>query len=101
MVSDIRPASIRGLGLPQFLPWQQHWCCTRRQLPIFTFVNKLDRPALEPLEIIDQLEKEFGLKSYPVNWPIGSGDRYSTDSKGTVHSLSDANWKGFRGTDIQ
>ena len=52
--------------------------CARRQLPIFTFVNKLDRPALEPLEIIDQLEKEFGLKSYPVNWPIGSGDRCTT-----------------------
>ncbi|KAK9828060.1 hypothetical protein WJX81_006739 [Elliptochloris bilobata] len=47
-----------------------------RQLPIFTFVNKMDRPALEPLEIIDQLEREFGLKSYPVNWPIGSGDRF-------------------------
>ena len=46
-----------------------------RKLPIFTFVNKMDRPALEPLDIMDQLEAEFGLKSYPVNWPIGSGDR--------------------------
>lgn len=70
-------------------------CYARRQLPIFTFVNKLDRPALEPLEIIDQLEKEFGLKSYPVNWPIGSGDRYSTAFSGTVLSLSNGcHWRG-------
>ena len=48
-----------------------------RKLPIFTFVNKLDRPALEPLEIIDQLEAEFGLATYPMNWPIGSGDRFA------------------------
>jgi len=48
-----------------------------RNLPIFTFVNKLDRPALEPLEIIDQLEAEFGLASFPMNWPIGSGDRFA------------------------
>lgn len=47
-----------------------------RNLPIFTFCNKLDRPSLAPLDIIDQLEKEFGLQSYPVNWPIGSGDRF-------------------------
>jgi peptide subunit release factor RF-3 len=44
---------------------------------VFTFVNKLDRPALEPLEILDQIEKEFNLPCYPVNWPIGSGDRFT------------------------
>jgi peptide chain release factor 3 len=42
-------------------------------LPIFTFVNKMDRPALNGFDIIEQLEKEFGLISYPVTWPIGSG----------------------------
>lgn len=47
-----------------------------RKLPIFTFINKMDRPALEPLELMDQIEKEFNLPTYPVNWPIGSGDRY-------------------------
>lgn len=52
-----------------------------KNLPLFTFVNKMDRPALEPLEIIDQLEKEFKLQCYPVNWPIGSGDRFV----GVVH----------------
>ena len=43
-------------------------------LPIFTFVNKMDRPALNGFDIIEQLEKEFGLISYPVTWPIGSGE---------------------------
>ncbi|GFR44773.1 hypothetical protein Agub_g6105 [Astrephomene gubernaculifera] len=47
-----------------------------RGLPVFTFVNKMDRPALNGFEIVEQLEKEFGLQSYPVNWPIGSGDRF-------------------------
>jgi len=47
-----------------------------RQLPIFTVVNKMDRPALNGFEIIEQLEKEFGLPAYPINWPIGSGDRF-------------------------
>ncbi|MEW5311633.1 MAG: hypothetical protein WDW38_003332 [Sanguina aurantia] len=47
-----------------------------RSLPIFTFVNKLDRPSLNGFEIIEQLEREFGLQSFPVNWPIGSGDRF-------------------------
>eukprot|EP00897_Mesotaenium_endlicherianum_P005399 jgi/Mesen1/4888/ME000244S04066 len=49
--------------------------CRMRQLPIFTFMNKMDRPALEPLELLDQIEREFGLATFPVNWPIGSGDR--------------------------
>ena len=47
-----------------------------RKLPIFTVVNKMDRPALNGFEIIEQLEKEFQLPAYPVNWPIGSGDRF-------------------------
>jgi peptide subunit release factor RF-3 len=50
--------------------------CRMRRLPIFTFINKMDRPALEPLELLDQIEREFGLSTYPVNWPIGSGDRF-------------------------
>eukprot|EP00878_Enallax_costatus_P004131 GHUV01004359.1.p1 GENE.GHUV01004359.1~~GHUV01004359.1.p1 ORF type:complete len:649 (+),score=185.57 GHUV01004359.1:201-2147(+) len=47
-----------------------------RGLPVFTFVNKMDRPALNGFEIIEQLEKEFNLQSYPVTWPVGSGDRF-------------------------
>jgi peptide chain release factor 3 len=50
--------------------------CKMRQLPIFTFINKLDRPGREPLELLDEIEKELGLQTYAVNWPIGSGDRF-------------------------
>lgn len=47
-----------------------------RKLPLFTFCNKMDRPALSPYEIMDQIEGEFNLESYPVLWPIGDGDRF-------------------------
>ncbi|NEP74801.1 MAG: peptide chain release factor 3 [Okeania sp. SIO2G4] len=50
--------------------------CKMRKLPIFTFFNKMDRPGREPLELLDEIEKELGLKTYPVNWPIGMGDRF-------------------------
>lgn len=51
--------------------------CKMRDLPIFTFVNKMDRPALSPLEICDQIEQEFGMGTYPINWPLGSGDQFT------------------------
>ena len=50
--------------------------CRMRGLPIFTFVNKLDRPAREPLELLDEIEQELVLQTYAVNWPIGMGDRF-------------------------
>ncbi|MCL2936090.1 MAG: peptide chain release factor 3 [Trichodesmium sp. St15_bin1_1] len=50
--------------------------CKMRKLPIFTFVNKMDRPGREPLELLDEIEQELGLKTYPVNWPIGMGDDF-------------------------
>ena len=50
--------------------------CQMRSLPIFTFVNKLDRPGREALELLDEIEQELGMKTYAVNWPIGMGDRF-------------------------
>jgi peptide chain release factor 3 len=50
--------------------------CKLRGIPIFTFVNKLDRPGREPLELLDEIEQELGLQTYAVNWPIGMGDRF-------------------------
>ena len=44
-----------------------------RHIPIFTFINKLDREARDPFELLDELEKEFGIGTYPINWPIGCG----------------------------
>ncbi|HAA29123.1 MAG TPA: peptide chain release factor 3, partial [Cyanobacteria bacterium UBA8553] len=40
--------------------------CRMRRLPIFTFVNKMDRPGREPLELLDEIEKELGLQTYAV-----------------------------------
>ncbi|MBD1871364.1 peptide chain release factor 3 [Cyanobacteria bacterium FACHB-471] len=50
--------------------------CRMRGIPIFTFFNKLDRPGRDPLELLDEIEQELGLQTYPVNWPIGMGDRF-------------------------
>ncbi len=50
--------------------------CKMRSLPIFTFVNKCDRPGRDPFELLDEIEQELGLQTYAVNWPIGMGDRF-------------------------
>ena len=47
--------------------------CAMRHIPIFTFINKLDREARSPFDLIEELEKEFGIGTYPMNWPIGCG----------------------------
>ncbi|MDT9180383.1 MAG: peptide chain release factor 3 [Limnospira sp. PMC 1291.21] len=62
--------------------------CKMRGLPIFTFINKMDRPGREPLELLDEIEQELGLHPYPVNWPIGMGDRFKgvfDRHKGQIH----------------
>jgi peptide chain release factor 3 len=50
--------------------------CRMRGIPIFTFFNKLDRPGRDPFDLMDEIEKELGLQTYAVNWPIGMGDRF-------------------------
>ena len=50
--------------------------CAMRHIPIFTFINKMDREAKNPFDLMEELETEFGIGTYPVNWPIGSGDRF-------------------------
>ncbi|MBQ7320045.1 MAG: peptide chain release factor 3 [Clostridia bacterium] len=47
--------------------------CAMRHIPIFTFINKLDRDARDPFDLLDELESEFGIGTYPMNWPIGCG----------------------------
>src|SRR5687768_9102219 len=51
--------------------------CRLRRIPIFTFINKMDRPGRAPLDLIDELEREFGLAPYPFNWPIGNGPSFA------------------------
>jgi peptide chain release factor 3 len=57
--------------------------CRQRGVPIFTFMNKCDRPTLEPIALLDELEKVLGIGAFPVNWPIGTG----IDFKGVYDRL--------------
>ena len=50
--------------------------CRRRGVPIFTFMNKCDRPTRDPLELLDELEKVLGIGAFPVNWPLGTGPNF-------------------------
>ncbi len=50
--------------------------CRLRQIPIFTFINKLDRPAMDPLQLLDQIDKMLQLEPYPLNWPLGAGQDF-------------------------
>jgi len=50
--------------------------CRARRIPLFTFMNKLDRPARDPLELLDELEKILGIGAYPINWPLGNGPSF-------------------------
>ena len=50
--------------------------CSMRGIPIFTFINKLDRDANDTFDLLDEVEKELGIATCPVNWPIGSGKAF-------------------------
>ena len=50
--------------------------CVMRHIPIFTFINKMDREARDTFELLDDIEKELGIATCPVNWPIGSGKAF-------------------------
>ena len=67
--------------------------CTMRHIPIFTFINKMDREALDTFELLDDIENELGIATCPMNWPIGSGKEF----KGGYADLSRAEGEAFRG----
>lgn len=50
--------------------------CTMRHIPIFTFINKMDREAMDTFELLEDIETELGIATCPVNWPIGSGKEF-------------------------
>ena len=50
--------------------------CLLRDIPIFTFINKMDREARNPYDLLDEIEYELGIKTYPMNWPIGCGKEF-------------------------
>ncbi|MBO5460646.1 MAG: peptide chain release factor 3 [Ruminococcus sp.] len=50
--------------------------CAMRHIPIFTFINKMDRDARDTFDLLDEIEKELGIPTCPINWPIGSGKEF-------------------------
>ncbi len=50
--------------------------CAMRHIPIFTFINKMDRESRNPFDLCEQIEQELGIPTYPMNWPIGCGKEF-------------------------
>jgi peptide chain release factor 3 len=50
--------------------------CRQRDTPIITFVNKMDREVREPLDILDEVERELGMPCVPMTWPVGKGKSF-------------------------
>ena len=66
--------------------------CVMRHIPIFTFINKMDRDANDTFALLDDIEKELGIETCPVNWPIGSGKGFKgvfDRNRQTVVTFSD------------
>ena len=72
--------------------------CVMRKIPIFTFINKMDRDANDTFDLLDEIEKELGIATCPINWPIGSGKGFKgvyDRESGKVITYSDTQ-KGTR-----
>lgn len=72
--------------------------CLLRHIPIFTFINKMDREANDPFELMDEIETVLGIKTCPVNWPIGCGKSFKgvydrTTKNITTFTAADAGTK--------
>ncbi len=77
--------------------------CVMRHIPIFTFINKMDRDAMDTFELLDDIEKELGIATCPVNWPIGSGKGFKgvyDRAKQEVELFSDTQ-KGTRMGEVE
>lgn len=59
--------------------------CRKRGIPVFTFINKMDRPARDPLDLLDEIKKVLGMEPVPMNWPLGDG----IDFKGVYDRASE------------
>ena len=70
--------------------------CAMRHIPIFTFINKLDRETKDPFDLLDELERELGIETYAVNWPIGCGKEFQgvyDRQKGQINFFSGVSGK--------
>lgn len=76
--------------------------CVMRHIPIFTFVNKLDREARDPYELLDDIEDVLGIRTCPINWPIGSGHNFKGvfDRETSTVELFKSNAGGTRAVEM-
>ncbi len=77
--------------------------CVMRHIPIFTFINKMDREANDPFDLLDEIENVLGIRTVPVNWPIGCGKSFKGvyDRKEKMVSVFTAAHAGMREVEHQ
>ena len=77
--------------------------CVMRHIPIFTFINKMDREANDPFELLDEIESVLGIATCPINWPIGCGKEFKGvyDRKEKNVSLFKAAMNGQKEVDTE
>ena len=79
--------------------------CALRDIPIFTFINKMDREARDPFELCEEIEAELGVETCPINWPIGCGKEfkgvYDRAGKKIIHFTSNTNAKAAEATQVE
>ena len=79
--------------------------CAMRDIPIFTFINKMDREARDPFELCQELEHELGIDTYAMNWPIGCGKEfmgvYDRQNRKVIHFTSNTNARAATATQIE
>ena len=72
--------------------------CRMRNIPIFTFINKMDREARDPFELLEEIEQVLGIDTYAVNWPIGCGKEFrGVYERGTKRILAFSAAEGATG----
>ena len=78
--------------------------CAMRDIPIFTFINKMDRETRDPFELCQELEKELGIDTYAVNWPVGCGKEfkgvYDRQGEKLIHFTSNTNARAATATQV-
>jgi peptide chain release factor 3 len=62
--------------------------CRQRNTPIITFVNKMDREVREPLELLDEIERELGMSCVPLTWPVGQGKHFGGIVNLRTHAMT-------------
>ena len=78
--------------------------CALRKIPIFTFINKMDREARDPFELCQELEHELGIDTYAMNWPIGCGKQfkgvYDRNKNAIIHFTSNGGAHAATATEV-